>query len=152
MRIGGATWAKGAGAPERPASLRHGLDSILVLAIVFCAGILGGCAGLASGSKTTTGGVAAFQVSPTSVNFGKVGVGKQTTQTVAVTNTGTMPVSITQATTSNPAFSLTGVTLPMTVATGQSGNFTVAVTPSTAGTLSGTLTVQGSDCATNFPE
>jgi Abnormal spindle-like microcephaly-assoc'd, ASPM-SPD-2-Hydin/Protein of unknown function (DUF1573) len=147
MRIGGAAGAKGDRALQRPAGMRHGLDSILLLAVVFCAGILSGCAGLVSGSKTTTGGVAAFQVSPTSVNFGKVGVGKQTTQTVGVTNTGTMPVSITQATTSNPAFSLTGVTLPMTVATGQSGNFTVAVTPSTAGTLSGTLTVQGSDGA-----
>jgi len=81
------------------------------------------------------------------VNFGKVGVGKQTTQTVAVANTGTMPVSITQATMSNPQFSLTGVTLPLSVATGQSGNFTVAVTPSATGTLTGTLTVQGSDGA-----
>ncbi|HXJ12517.1 MAG TPA: hypothetical protein VNH19_09610, partial [Candidatus Limnocylindrales bacterium] len=71
-----------------------------------------------NGTKTTTG-QAAFQVNPTSVSFGKVGVGKQTTQTVAVTNTGTMPVSITQAASSNPAFSLTGVTLPMAVATGQ---------------------------------
>jgi hypothetical protein len=148
MRIGGAAGAKADGAPQRPASLGRRIDSVLVLALVFCAGILSGCAGLVSGSKTTTGGVAAFQVSPTSVNFGKVGVGKQTTQTVAVTNTGSLSVSITQATSSNPAFSLTGVTLPMTVATGQSGNFTVAVTPSTAGTLSGTLTVQGSDGAT----
>ena len=148
MRIKGTAGAKGARALQRPASPRHGIDLILALAVVFCAGILGGCAGIASGTKTATGGVAAFLVSPTSVNFGKVGVGKQTTQTVAVTNTGTMPVSITQATSSNPAFSLTGVTLPMTVATGQSGNFTVAVTPSTAGTLSGTLTVQGSDGAT----
>jgi hypothetical protein len=111
-------------------------------------GILGGCAGIVTGGKTTPPEVAAFQVSPTNVNFGKVGVGKQTTQTVAVTNTGSKPISITQATASNPAFSLTGVTLPMTVATGQSGNFTVAVTPSTSGTLSGTLTVQGSDGAT----
>jgi hypothetical protein len=147
MRIGGAPEAKGDGALQRPAGMCRRIDSILVLAVVFCAGILSGCAGLASGSKTTTTGTAAFQVSPTSVNFGKVGVGKQSTQTVGVTNTGTMPVSITQATTSNPAFSLTGVTLPMTVATGQSGNFTVAVTPSTAGTLSGTLTIQGSDGA-----
>jgi hypothetical protein len=74
-------------------------------------------------------------------------VGKQTTQTVAVANTGTMPVSITQATLSNPQFSLTGVTLPMAIGTGQSGNFTLGVTPSTAGTLTGTLTVQGSDGA-----
>ena len=59
-----------------------------------------------------------------------------------------MAVSITQASISNPQFSLSGVTLPMSIATGQSGNFTVAVTPSATGTLSGTLTVQGSNGAT----
>jgi Abnormal spindle-like microcephaly-assoc'd, ASPM-SPD-2-Hydin/Protein of unknown function (DUF1573) len=148
MRIGGTAEANGTGARQRPASLRQKLDSVLLYAALIFTGILGGCAGIVSGGKTTPPGVAAFQVSPTSVNFGKVGVGKQTTQTIAVTNTGSLPVSITQATASNPAFSLTGVTLPMTVATGQSGNFTVAVTPSTSGTLSGTLTVQGSDGAT----
>jgi len=148
MRIGGTAEASGTGARQRPASLGQKLDSILLFAVLLGTGILGGCAGIVTGGKTTPPEVAAFQVSPTNVNFGKVGVGKQTTQTVAVTNTGSKPVSITQATASNPAFSLTGVTLPMTVATGQSGNFTVAVTPSTSGTLSGTLTVQGSDGAT----
>src|SRR6266403_75664 len=146
MLIGGTAGAKGMRARRRPVSLRQVLNSIALSAVVLCTGILGGCAGIVSGAKSVTG-QAAFQVSPTAVNFGKVGVGKQTTQTVAVANTGTMPVSITQATMSNPQFSLTGVTLPLAVATGQSGNFTVAVTPSATGTLTGTLTVQGSDGA-----
>ena len=146
MRIGGTAEAKGMGKRQRPASSRQKFDSVLLSTALLCTGILGGCAGVVSGSKTTTG-QAAFQVSPTTLNFGKVGVGKQTSQTIAVTNTGTLPVSITQATISNPQFSLTGATLPMSVATGQSGNFTVGVTPSTSGTLSGTLTVQGSDGA-----
>jgi len=143
MGLRGTATAKGMGAWQQPVSLRQVFGSALLSMAILCTGILGGCAGLVNGTKTTTG-QAAFQVSPTTVNFGKVGVGKQTTQTIAVANTGTMPVSITQATVSNPQFSLTGVTLPMSVATGQSGNFTVAVTPSATGTLSGTLTVQGS--------
>lgn len=142
MKFGGPAEAKGMGARQRPASLRQVFDSVVLSTALLCTGILGGCAGIVNGTKTTTG-QAAFQVSPTTVNFGKVGVGKQTTQTVAVSNTGTTTVSITQATISNPQFSLTGVTLPMSMATGQSGNFTVAVTPSATGTLSGTLTVQG---------
>jgi len=146
MLIGGTAGAKVMRARRRPVSLRQVLNSIALSAAILCTGILGGCAGIVSGTKSVTG-QAAFQVSPTAVNFGTVGVGKQTTQTVAVANTGTMPVSITQATMSNPQFSLTGVTLPLSVATGQSGNFTVAVTPSAAGTLTGTLTVQGSDGA-----
>ena len=148
MRIKAAADTRGMGARRRPASPCHVIDSVILSAVLLCAGILGGCAGIVSGSKTTTSGVAAFQVSPTSINFGDVGVGKQTTQTIAIANTGSMSVSITQATISNPAFSLTGVTLPMTVATGQSGNFTIAVTPSATGTLTGTLTVQGNNSAT----
>jgi len=147
MLMGETAKARGMGARQRPARLRQVFDSVALSTALLCTGILGGCAGIVSGTKTTPGQTA-FQVSPTAVNFGKVGVGKQTTQTVAVSNTGSTTVSITQATISNPQFSLTGVTLPMSIATGQSGNFTVAVTPSTTGTLSGTLTVQGSNVTT----
>src|SRR5258708_28814426 len=142
MLMGGTAGAKAMRARRRPVSLRLVLNSIALSAGVLCTGILGGCAGIVSGAKSATG-QAAVQVSPTAVNFGKVGVGKQTTQTVAVANTGTMPVSITQATMSNPQFSLTGVTLPLAVATRQSGDFPVAVTPPPAGTFTGAHTVQG---------
>jgi hypothetical protein len=148
MRIKGTAEAKRIGARQRPASPRQLFDAILLSTALFCTGILGGCAGIVSANKATASGQAAFQVNPTTVNFGKVGVGKQSTQTIAVSNTGSTTVSITQASLSNPQFSLTGVTLPMSVATGQTGNFTVAVTPSAAGTVSGTLTVQGSGVAT----
>ncbi|HET6930587.1 MAG TPA: choice-of-anchor D domain-containing protein [Candidatus Acidoferrum sp.] len=147
MRTRGTAKADRMGARQRPASLRQKLEFVLLSAVLLGTGILGGCAGLATGTKTTTTGQAAFQVSPTSVSFGKVNVGKQATQTIAVSNTGTLPFSITQATISNPQFSLTGVTLPMAMATGQSGNFTVAVTPSATGSLTGTLTVQGDNGA-----
>ena len=143
MGTGETAKAKRVGAQQRPSSLYQVFDRLVLVAVLLSTGILSGCAGLVNGAKTTTT-QAAFQVSPTTVSFGKVGVGKQTTQVIAVANTGTMPVSITQATISNPQFSLTGVALPMSIATGQAGNFTVAVTPSAAGTLSGTLTVQGS--------
>ena len=146
MGTRGTAEAKGTGTSQRLARARRKFEAALLSTVMLCAGLLGGCAGLVSGSKTTTG-LAAFQVNPTALNFGKVNVGKQATQTIAVANTGTMPVSITQAMLSNPQFSLSGVSLPMSIGTGQSGNFTVGVTPSTAGTLSGTLTVQGSDGA-----
>jgi hypothetical protein len=145
MRIGETAEARGMGARRRPARLRQVFDSLVLTTALLSTGILGGCAGIVNGTKTAI--QAAFQVNPTTVNFGKVGVGKQTTQTIAVTNTGNTAVSITQATISNPQFSLTSVTLPMSMAMGQSGNFTVAVTPSATGTLSGTLTVQGNDGA-----
>ncbi len=142
MHIGGIA-ETGVAGTRRPGKLRWAPKSISLIAVLVSAGILGGCAGLVNGAKTTI--QAAFQVNPTAVNFGNVGVGKKTTQTISVSNTGNTTVSITQATLSNPQFSLTGVTLPMSMATGQSGNFTVGVTPTATGTVTGTLTVQGND-------
>ena len=147
MGTRGTAEANGMGARQRPASPRQKFEAIALFTALLCTGILGGCAGIVSGSKTPPSS-ASFVVSPTVVNFGRVNIGKQTTQSVAILNNGTIPVSITQAKISNPQFSLTGVTLPMSMTTGQLGNFTVAVTPSATGTLTGTLTVQGSDGAT----
>jgi hypothetical protein len=86
---------------------------------------------------------ALFQLNPNAINFGKVSVGKQTTQAVSVSNSGTVAVNITQATVSNTQFSLIGTSLPMAIAVGQSGTITVAVNPAAAGTVTGTLTVTG---------
>jgi hypothetical protein len=103
---------------------------------------LNGCAGVASG----TGKLAAqalFQLNPNAVNFGKVSVGKQTTQAVSVSNSGTVAIHITQATFSNTQFSLIGTSLPMALAVGQSGTITVAANPAAAGNFTGTLTLTG---------
>lgn len=102
---------------------------------------LDGCAGLVKGASQAV--TALFQLSPGTVNFGTVTVGKVSTQTVSVANTGTIGVNITQTTFSNSQFSLSGVTLPMALAAGQSGNISVAVNPTAAGTISGTMTVTG---------
>lgn len=116
---------------------------VATLGVVLLAGFLAGCAGYVKGIQTQI--QAAFQLNPTSVSFGKVGVGKQTTQTIAVTNTGNTAVSITQVSLSNPQFSLPGAVFPMALATGQSTNMTVAVTPTAAGTVTGTMTAQGNN-------
>jgi hypothetical protein len=101
---------------------------------------LSGCAGIAS----STGKLAAqalFQLNPNAINFGKVSVGKQTTQAVSVSNSGTVAIHIKQATVSNTQFSLVGTSLPMALAVGQSGTIAVAVNPAAAGNVTGTLTV-----------
>jgi len=105
--------------------------------------LLNGCAGLISAGPKQTGSQAVFQLSPASVNFGQVTVGKQGTQTVSVSNTGNIALNLTQVTLSNTQFSVTGLSMPMALAVGQSGSFTVAVKPAAAGTLTGTLTAQG---------
>jgi Abnormal spindle-like microcephaly-assoc'd, ASPM-SPD-2-Hydin/Protein of unknown function (DUF1573) len=113
---------------------------IACLIAVFTA--LTGCAGVVTGSKQNSTS-ASFQLSPSSVSFGQVTVGKQATQNVSVSNTGSVAVNITQVALSNPHFSVSGMTTPMSLAVGQTGNFAVAVDPTAAGSLTGTLTAQG---------
>src|SRR5271167_723955 len=104
--------------------------------------LLNGCAGYVSAAKQTSS-QAAFQLTPAIVNFGQVAVGKQTTQAVSISNTGSVGINITQMKLSNAQFSLAGVNTPMALAVGQTGSFSVAVNPASAGTLTGTLTAQG---------
>ena len=105
--------------------------------------LLNGCAGVVSASKTQPVSQASFQITPATISFGKVPVGKATSQSLSVSNTGNITVNITQASFSNAQFSPSGMTLPMALATGQGGSFSVSVNPTSAGAISGTLTVQG---------
>ena len=114
------------------------LVAIALIALV----TLSGCAGIATGpGKQAT--QALFQLNPNALNFGKVSVGKPTTQAVSVSNPGTVAVNITQAAFSNTQFSLAGTSLPLALAVGQSGTITVAVNPTSSGNVTGTLTVTG---------
>lgn len=115
----------------------------LVALIIPPLALLNGCTGLVSAGGKQTGTVASFQLSPASVSFGQVAVGKQATQSVSVSNNGNTALNITQVKLSNAQFSMTGMTTPMPLAVGQAASFTVAVNPAAAGSLSGTLTAQG---------
>lgn len=112
--------------------------------------LLSGCAGLVTGNGKQTGTQAVFQLTPASVNFGQVAVGKLATQVVSVSNTGNMALHITQVKLSNSQFSVSGMTVPMPLAVGQTGTFTVAVNPTAAGALTGTLTAQGDSGSAPF--
>lgn len=81
-----------------------------------------------------------FSLSPTSLNFGPVAVGSSSTpQTVTVSNTGTLPLTISNITSSDPQFTFTSAALPITVPAG--GNTTVDVTfsPTALGNQSGNI-------------
>ncbi|MGH9351473.1 MAG: beta strand repeat-containing protein [Terriglobia bacterium] len=88
-------------------------------------------------------------VSPTSLNFGAVNVGGSSAQTVALSNTGTLPVTVSQATALGTGFSMSGLALPMTLAAGQSLNFSATFSPKAAGSVSGSISVVSN--ASNSP-
>ena len=82
---------------------------------------------------------AQLYVGPSSLNFGNVNVGSSLSLPAALKATGST-VTVTSAVSSNPAFTLSGVSVPFTVSPGHSKSFTVVYSPTTSGSASATLT------------
>jgi hypothetical protein len=98
-----------------------------------------------------TGVAASGTLSPSSSSlaFGSVTVGNNSSLSETLTNTGGSSVTISTATVSGAAFSLGPLTLPATLTANQSVTFTVTFTPTTTGAASGSLSVVSN--ATNSP-
>ncbi len=84
------------------------------------------------GSVLAAGQLAA---TPTSVSFGNVAVGSSSTKSFVLTNTTKWKLSISQTTVRNAAFSLSGFTLPTTLAPGTSMKVAAKYSPQTTGTV-----------------
>jgi hypothetical protein len=72
------------------------------------------------------------------MSFGNVTVGTAQAQSGSITASGGS-VTLSSASSSNAAFTLGGITLPVTLAAGQSVPFTVTFTPTTSGTASANI-------------
>jgi hypothetical protein len=99
-----------------------------------------------SGSSSTS--ASTLTVSPTSFSFGNVTLGSTSTQT-ATFKAGSVPVTISNATTTNPEFTLSNITLPKTIAAGQSISINVNFKPGSSGSTSSSFNVTSN--ATNSP-
>jgi len=82
-----------------------------------------------------------IQVNPTSINFGNDVVGTNLSQALIIRNTGTAALTITQVNPTVSVFSVSGFSLPLNVAAGQQTTITVAFRPTTAGAVSGNLSM-----------
>ncbi|HXJ17542.1 MAG TPA: choice-of-anchor D domain-containing protein [Candidatus Polarisedimenticolia bacterium] len=78
---------------------------------------------------------------PGSVNFGNVVVGSTSTQTITLTNSGTVSVTVNQVSTTGAGFSTSGITAGQSIAAGGSASFTARFAPTAAGTASGNITL-----------
>jgi hypothetical protein len=85
---------------------------------------------------------ASLSLQPASLNFGSVAVGSTKTLKAMLTANGA-PAVISSATTSNLEFTVTGLSLPITLAAGQSLPFSVHFRPRSSGSANGTLTFSG---------
>lgn len=83
----------------------------------------------------------ALTANPSSVNFGNVPVGGSSTRSQALTNAGSLSVTLSHATLTGTGFSLSGLSLPLTLAPGQSYTFQVRFAPQSSGSKSGSISV-----------
>lgn len=83
----------------------------------------------------------ALNVSAASVAFGNEAVNTPATQTLTLTSTGAAALTISSATLTGTGFSVSGASLPATLAPGQSTTLAVQFDPTTAGAASGQLTL-----------
>ena len=89
-------------------------------------------------ATTATGGV--LSTSDSSLDFA-VQLGSTGTQSETLTNTGGSSVTITQANVSGTGFKATGLTLPLTLAAGQSFTFGATFTPTSGASTTGSISV-----------
>ena len=80
-------------------------------------------------------------VSPASVSFGNVAAGSSGSQTVTLTNNGNATLTISQFSASGAPFTVTGVSLPITISAGSSASVTSVFTPTSAGAATGSISV-----------
>jgi Abnormal spindle-like microcephaly-assoc'd, ASPM-SPD-2-Hydin len=116
-----------------------------------CTGLTGQSSSKADGGKTpgqpstpqSNGSSGQIAVSTTQVNFGNVTVGNSTSQTVSITNTGSVDVNISAVSASGGGFGVSGgsgVTLNPT----QSVNIFVSFGPGAAGSATGGVSISNS--------
>jgi Abnormal spindle-like microcephaly-assoc'd, ASPM-SPD-2-Hydin len=90
-------------------------------------------------SSTSTAGQ--LVVTPGSVSFGNVALGASQTQPIVLTNSGGSSLTITQASVNNSAFSVSGLTYPLTLAAGKSASCIVTFAPQSGGATSGSVVI-----------
>src|SRR5437660_1589139 len=104
----------------------------LILGLVGTVSLVG-CASV--GTSPATGSQPQLSANPASARFGDVAVGTRNTQTITLINSGTANLTISQAAPSGNGFSITGLTLPLTLLAGQGTSFNVAFAPAGAGSV-----------------
>jgi P pilus assembly chaperone PapD len=93
-----------------------------------------------SGDKATP----ALAISPTSVNFGTRALKSSTSQSVVLTNTGNIALSISSISVANPAFSVSGISNGVLLSPNQKLEFQVWFHPTAAGKASVTIALDSS--------
>jgi HYDIN/CFA65/VesB family protein/centrosomal CEP192-like protein len=115
--------------------------SLLIIALAFV--------GCASYTPQSSHSGPAISFSATSFNFNNVVLGRSSTQTLHITNTGAAPLTLDSVTLKSTQFSLTGPSLPRTVLPAQKLDYTISFAPTAAGNASASIQITSN--AANTP-
>ena len=97
--------------------------------------------GVSQGTLTTT---------PSSLAFGNVQIGKSSSLSETLTNSGGSSLTVSAASANGSGFSLSGLTLPLTLTAGQSSSFTILFSPSASGAVSGSMSITSTGSNSNL--
>lgn len=133
-------------------------QALTLLAATVALSAISGCSGVVTASNPNGNGgenppppTSSFSISPSSLSFGNVTVGSKASQNATVTNTGNTTITIAQANFSNTEFTLSNMTMPMTLDAGQSASFLIWLNGTTAGAASGSMALASSDGTSSAP-
>ena len=92
--------------------------------------------------------VPTLSLNAANISFGNVAVNTAAAQTVTLSSTGTIAVTVNSATLTGAGFSISGMTFPVTLKPSQSAKLTVQFDPTVSGTASGQIKIS-SNSSTN---
>jgi hypothetical protein len=92
-----------------------------------------------------TGGSPNLTLSSTNVAFGNVTLNTPTTQTVTLSSTGGVAVTVSTGVLAGTGFTMSGVTFPVTLNPGQTATLDLVFNPTTAGAATGMVTITSND-------
>jgi hypothetical protein len=127
------------------ASHRHRISASLAavaLSGIMC--LLTGCGGtgmVSSPTEATKSQAPQLAVAPTAIAFGDVAAGNTGTQEVSLTNWGPGTATVSSVSASGAGFTLSALSLPLTLAQGQVASFAVHFSPTAAGNSTGSLSI-----------
>jgi hypothetical protein len=90
---------------------------------------------------TGTAVQAGISVTPASASFGSVVTGNTNSQTIQLKNSGSASLTVSQVTVTGSGFSVSGASVPLTLAPGAASTFNVQYAPTSAGAATGSVTV-----------
>lgn len=126
----------------------NGWGKTILFGLAGCLAIIAsGCGKNATDPAAQTSGTGTSQtsvqltISASNLSFGSVQVNTAVTQSLTLTSTGTAPVAISSGTVTGAGFTIVAQTFPITLSPGQSLTVQVQFDPTTAGALTGQLTI-----------